>query len=624
MRSTCLTVSLSAIEENYRRIRAALAPRVQVIAVVKADAYGHGAVPVARRLEAAGADMFAVAILEEALALREAGVTRPILILGGVAPGDEREAVRARVSPAVFAPDALARLEAAAVAENTPAHAHLKVDTGMARIGTRGDAELDEMLSRWRDCPHVVMEGMFTHFAVADTQEDFTRAQDAAFQRAVARVHSAGFAPLVHDAATTAIRYPDLRHDAVRPGIGLYGYCMREVPGLRMAQRLTAKPVRIAWIEAGETVGYGRTFAAPRRTKVMTVPIGYGDGYPRALGNRADLLVCGRRAPIIGRVCMDMLMADVTDIPEATMDSEVPPRRAGRRMHRRRRAGAKVRYHPLRDHARLLPARAPGVGRLTGGPRENRFVQGRFLPFLRPNCRRERQKQALMADRSPETALFCSLCAEISILFRKNTWQMLHKYDIITTNSVGEAMRIIAGEAKGRKLYAPGGEDTRPTADRIRESVFGILGPRVLEARVLDLFGGTGALALEALSRGAARATIVDSSVKAIACIRRNAEAVLGADMARAEIFRADYRQAIERLAQPFDLVFLDPPYRMETAYGDALTRLRQRGLLAEGALAILERAEARAIALPEGFSVRDARRYGETCVEFIAEGEEA
>ena len=278
MRSTCLTISLSAIEENYRRIRAALAPRVKVIAVVKADAYGHGAVPVAQRLERAGADMFAVAILEEALALREAGVARPILILGGVAPGDEREAVRARVSPAVFAPDALARLEAAAVAENIPARAHLKVDTGMARIGTRGDAELDELLSRWRDCPHVEMEGMFTHFAVADTQEDFTRAQDAAFQRAVARVHSAGFAPIVHDAATTAIRYPDLRHDAVRPGIGLYGYCMNEVPGLQMAQRLTAKPVRIAWIEAGETVGYGRTFTAPRRARIMTVPIGYGDG----------------------------------------------------------------------------------------------------------------------------------------------------------------------------------------------------------------------------------------------------------------------------------------------------------------------------------------------------------
>ena len=185
-------------------------------------------------------------------------------------------------------------------------------------------------------------------------------------------------------------------------------------------------------------------------------------------------------------------------------------------------------------------------------------------------------------------------------------------------------MRIIAGQCGGAQLYAPRGMDTRPTQDKVKESLFSIIQAYVPGARVLDLFAGSGALALEALSRGAARATIVDMSVKAISCIRRNAEAVLGADMARVEIFRADYRQAIERLAQPFDLVFLDPPYRMETAYGDALTRLRQRGLLAEGALAILERAEARAIALPEGFSVRDARRYGETCVEFIAEGEEA
>ena len=186
-------------------------------------------------------------------------------------------------------------------------------------------------------------------------------------------------------------------------------------------------------------------------------------------------------------------------------------------------------------------------------------------------------------------------------------------------------MRIIAGEAKGRKLYAPGGEDTRPTADRIRESVFGILGSRTQGARVLDLFGGTGALALEALSRGAASATIVDSNVKAVACIRRNAEAVLGAECsARAEIIRADYRKAIERLTGAYDLVFLDPPYRMEAAYGDALTRLRAAGRLAPGALAILERAEARAISLPEGFSLRDARRYGETCVEFVVEGEEA
>ena len=323
MRSTCLTVSLRAIEGNYRKIRAALAPDVKLIAVVKADAYGHGATHVARRLETAGADMFAVAILEEALALREAGITRPILVLGGLCAGDEREAVHAGISPAVFAIDALDRLERAACAENLPALAHLKVDTGMARLGTRGDGELDALLLRWKDCPHVRMEGVFTHFAAADTEADFTQTQDAAFAHAVARVRAAGFTPLVHDAATTGIHYEGMRHDAVRPGIGLYGYCMPEVPGLEMAQRLTARPVRLHWIEAGETVSYGRTFTAQRRTRVMTVPIGYGDGYPRILGNRADLLVGGKRAPIIGRVCMDMLMADVTGVPGVDMDSEI-------------------------------------------------------------------------------------------------------------------------------------------------------------------------------------------------------------------------------------------------------------------------------------------------------------
>ena len=184
-------------------------------------------------------------------------------------------------------------------------------------------------------------------------------------------------------------------------------------------------------------------------------------------------------------------------------------------------------------------------------------------------------------------------------------------------------MRIIAGEARGRRLYAPVGEETRPTADRIRESIFGILGARVPGAQVLDLFGGSGALALEALSRGAARATIVDSGVKPIACIRRNAEAVLGEDVDRAQIIRADYRKAIERMRDGFDLVFLDPPYRMEAAYADALARLRERGLLLKEAVIVLERSAARDVPLPGGFSVRDARLYGETCVEFIGEGEQ-
>lgn len=180
-------------------------------------------------------------------------------------------------------------------------------------------------------------------------------------------------------------------------------------------------------------------------------------------------------------------------------------------------------------------------------------------------------------------------------------------------------MRIIAGEARGRRLYAPAGEDTRPTADRVRESLFNILGARVRDARVLDLFGGTGAMALEALSRGAARAVIVDSARQAAAAIERNARAVLGEGYAeRARIVRADYRAAIDRLAgERFDLVFLDPPYRMADAYGDALERLRARGALGEGCRIVLERAREQSIALPEGFARVDVRDYGKTSVEF-------
>ncbi len=190
---------------------------------------------------------------------------------------------------------------------------------------------------------------------------------------------------------------------------------------------------------------------------------------------------------------------------------------------------------------------------------------------------------------------------------------------------MGEGMRIISGEARGRRLFAPAGEDTRPTADRIRESLFNILGDRVHGARVLDLFGGSGALSLEALSRGAGGATIVDADARAIACIRRNAENVLGVDWRlRAEILRADYKRAIARLNGAFDLVFLDPPYRLRDAYADALMRLRSRGALQDGALVIAERARDIALDLPEGFRRVDARAYGDTVLEWICEGERA
>lgn len=183
-------------------------------------------------------------------------------------------------------------------------------------------------------------------------------------------------------------------------------------------------------------------------------------------------------------------------------------------------------------------------------------------------------------------------------------------------------MRIIAGEARGRKLFAPAGEDTRPTADRIRESLFNIIGSRIWDARVLDLFGGTGAMALEALSRGAAHAVIVDSARPAIQAIERNAQGVLKDALdERARILQADYRSAIGSLSgERFDFVFLDPPYRMTEAYADAALRLKRAGALAEGCTLLFERATEQTVPIPEGFSVIDARKYGITTVEFIRE----
>ena len=180
-------------------------------------------------------------------------------------------------------------------------------------------------------------------------------------------------------------------------------------------------------------------------------------------------------------------------------------------------------------------------------------------------------------------------------------------------------MRIISGEARGRTLFAPQGLETRPTSDKIRGSVFNIIGSRVMDARVLDLFGGTGALALEALSRGAAFAVIADNARQAMQVIERNARNVVKEDFdARVRLLRCDYRAAIERCGGSFDLVFLDPPYKMSEAYGDALSRLSNINAFNEDCLIVLERRASADIPLPEGFDPFDTRYYGETAVDFV------
>ena len=315
---------MDALAANARAIRRHIPSGVRMMCVVKADAYGHGAVNAAKVFARCGADAFAVAIVEEARILREAGVDQPILILGGAGEASLREAVAVGASQAVYTPRMLEVMQEEAQRLGARAKAHLKLDTGMTRIGVRTAEELDEMLARWRDCPDVEMEGVFTHFCVADTDPAFTEVQNERFARGLARVREAGFTPIAHAAATSAMLEPRYQYDMVRAGIGLYGSCLDALSGeIRSAQTLSTRPIRIERVGAGESVGYGRTYFTGRDSVIMTLPIGYGDGYPRLLSNRASVLVRGRRAPVVGRVCMYMLMADITDIPGVTLADEV-------------------------------------------------------------------------------------------------------------------------------------------------------------------------------------------------------------------------------------------------------------------------------------------------------------
>lgn len=323
MRPTVMKISMRALIQNAKVLRARVPEKVKMLCVLKADAYGHGSVLLAHALNGI-ADAFAVAIVEEASLLRENGVQEMIVILGGAGEESLREAVRIGASQAVYTPEALLILENEAMKLGVRAKAHLKLDTGMTRIGVRSMETLESLLEVWKRCSHVEMEGCFTHFCVADTEPEFTKQQNMRFEKMLAKVREMGFAPIVHAAASSAMLDPMYQYDMVRAGIGLYGSGMPEMKDeLRYAQTLVTRPVRIERIHPGDTVGYGRTFCAERETIVMTVPVGYGDGYPRSLSGRADVLVRGRRAPVIGRVCMDMLMVDVTEIPNAALEDEI-------------------------------------------------------------------------------------------------------------------------------------------------------------------------------------------------------------------------------------------------------------------------------------------------------------
>lgn len=320
-RNVWAEVDLSAIAHNVQVTRKVLKPGTKICAVVKADAYGHGAVPVATAALAAGVNYLAVSMTQEALELREAGIMAPILILGTMTEEHEKALVDYNITQTVYDLAVAQELSAAALQENKVAKVHLAVDTGMNRIGCRPEeaADLAEAISK---LPHVELEGMFSHFANADEMDkSFAESQYRKFMEADRAIKDRGIQiPLVHidnSAGITEMKHTEC--DMVRQGITLYGLWpsddVERCLDLKPALSLKAEVVFVKDVPAGEKIGYGCTYETKAPMKVATIPLGYADGYSRALSNRGYITIRGYKAPVVGRICMDQFMVDVTNVP---------------------------------------------------------------------------------------------------------------------------------------------------------------------------------------------------------------------------------------------------------------------------------------------------------------------
>jgi alanine racemase len=306
-----------------------LGPTVLLTAVVKAEAYGHGAAPVARCVLAAGADRLAVATPGEALQLRLAGLDAPLLILGPTPPWDAERLVAQGVTATVMSLPTARALSGAAAAAGLTAKVHIKVDTGMGRYGLLPDEALPFALAL-RELPALQIEGLWTHFATADDPDDsYLHQQLASFLVVAELLRENGISfPLRHAASSAAaVCHPESRLDMVRCGLAIYGLypsaACRQSLDLRPAMSLKSRISRLRWLPEGSDISYGRTYRTARPTLVAFAPIGYADGLRRALSNRGGMLVRGQRVPLIGRVCMDGCMADVTAVDGVQEGDEV-------------------------------------------------------------------------------------------------------------------------------------------------------------------------------------------------------------------------------------------------------------------------------------------------------------
>ncbi len=331
-RPTWAEINREALAANFDIVKDRVGPAVSVMAVVKANAYGHGAVNCAKRFQEEGADWFGVALPEEGIELRDGGITKPILCLAGFWSGQATTCIDRNLVPVVYRLDVIEAFDRAARERDIVADVHVKVDTGMGRLGVRFD-EVPEFAVAIKRFPNIRVDGLMTHFAAADepTCGPLTKDQIQRFESALAAFRAHGHQPAYQHLANSAgiFAQPKAWGNMVRPGGVLYGL-WRDIlapadrdenfqPVMSLHSRITL----LKWVPLGETVGYGCTFEASRKTLVATIPIGYDDGYMRALSNRGHAIIRGVYATVIGRISMDLTLIDVTNVPGVQLDDEV-------------------------------------------------------------------------------------------------------------------------------------------------------------------------------------------------------------------------------------------------------------------------------------------------------------
>lgn len=317
-------INLDNIEHNVKEVAKRVGKMTEIMAVVKADAYGHGVFETVPTLLESGASRLAVSMLDEAIQLREIGVKVPILVLSYTDPARAGEIIQNNITQTVFSHDLAQALSKTAVKLNKPAKIHIKIDTGMARVGFQPGYCAVKDVVQISNLPGIIIEGLFSHFASADEADrDYTYVQYERFESIIQELNRIGILiPVKHIAnSATIIQYPIFDLDMVRPGIILYGLypsdeADKNVIDLKPAMEFKAKIVMVKEVDEGTPVSYGRTFVTSRKSRIATIPIGYADGYSRLLSNRGRVLIHGHYAPVVGRVCMDQCMVDITDIPE--------------------------------------------------------------------------------------------------------------------------------------------------------------------------------------------------------------------------------------------------------------------------------------------------------------------